>query len=92
VSWVALVALLFSKAVFHIVGTIQSRRCSPGVFMGVLAYIPLALFGGWRFIHADGMPVMTAVAAVVLGGSYHLWAGIGHKLRASGRWGGAASA
>ena len=44
-SWVALAALLFSNAVFHFVGTIRSRRYSPGVVTGVLAYMPLALFG-----------------------------------------------
>ena len=83
-AWVALAALLFSNAIFHIVGTIQSRRYSPGVITGVLLYIPLALFGGWRFIHGGGMPVSTAVIAVVIGASYHLWASIGHALRVRG--------
>jgi hypothetical protein len=80
-SWIALAALLFSNAVFHVVGTIQSRRYSPGVVTGVLAYVPLALFGSWRFIHG-GTSIMLALAAAVLGGSYHLWASIGHRLRA----------
>ncbi len=79
-SWIALAALLFSNAVFHVVGTIESRRYSPGVVTGVLAYMPLALFGSWRFIHG-GMYIMSALAAVVLGASYHLWASIGHRLR-----------
>jgi Protein of unknown function with HXXEE motif len=83
-SWVALAALLFSNAVFHIIGTIQSRRYSPGLITGVLLYMPLALFGGWRFIHGGGMPVLTAVAAVAVGGSYHVWASIGHGLRVRG--------
>jgi hypothetical protein len=83
-SWVALAALLFSNAVFHVVGTIQSRRYSPGVVTGVLAYMPLALFGSWRFIHG-GMSTMAALVAVVLGGSYHFWASIGHRLRVQAR-------
>ncbi len=46
-SWIALVALLFSNAIFHFVGTIQSGRYSPGLITGVLLYIPLAIFGSW---------------------------------------------
>jgi hypothetical protein len=80
-AWIALAALLFSNAVFHVVGTIRSRRYSPGVVTGVLVYAPLAVYGGWRFVHG-GMPITTALAAAVLGGSYHLWASIGHRVRA----------
>jgi len=83
-AWVALAALLFSNAIFHVVGTIQSRSYSPGVVTGVLAYVPLALFGGWWFV-GNGMPILVAVAAAALGGSYHLWAGIGHGVRARER-------
>lgn len=85
-SWVALAALLFSNAVFHVVGTIQTKRYSPGVVTGVLASMPLALFGGWRFIQG-GMSIRAALAAVILGGSYHLWASIGHRLRVRERGG-----
>jgi hypothetical protein len=79
-SWVALASLLFSNACFHVVGTIRSRRYSPGVVTGVLAYMPLAFYGTWHFIHG-GMSIMVGLAAVALGGSYHLWASIGHRLR-----------
>jgi hypothetical protein len=83
-SWVALGALLFSNAVFHAIGTVQSKRYSPGVVTGVLVYVPLALFGVWRFVHTGGVPIPTALAAAVVGGSYHLWASIGHALRVRG--------
>ena len=83
-SWVALAALLFSNAAFHLIGTIQSKRYSPGVVTGVLVYMPLALFCGWHFLHGGAISSMTALAAIILGASCHLWASIVHRLRARG--------
>jgi hypothetical protein len=35
-AWLTLAALLFSNAVFHLVGTFQTKRLSPGVRTGLL--------------------------------------------------------
>src|SRR5450759_1989409 len=37
-GWLALAALLFANAIFHIKGTVVTRRVSPGVRSGVLFY------------------------------------------------------
>jgi hypothetical protein len=83
-SWIALTALLFSNAIFHIVGSIQTGRYSPGLFTGVLLYIPLAIFGCLYFVDGSETTLRTALIAAALGGSYHVWARMIHTLRARG--------
>ena len=80
--WLAVAALMFSNAVFHVVGTIETHRRSPGVISGVLFYVPLALFGYWYFLIHGEIPWAGAAIAAVLGGSYHYWARLMHLVRA----------
>ena len=80
-GWLAPVALLFSNAVFHLVGTYQMKRLSPGVRTGLLLYVPLALVGYWHFIRAGQVSVIAAAVSASLGGSYHLWASLAHRWR-----------
>jgi protein-S-isoprenylcysteine O-methyltransferase Ste14 len=80
-AWLALTALLFSNAIFHLVGTYQTKRISPGVRTGVLLYVPLAVFGYWHFIRAGQVSPVAAGASALLGGSYHLWAAWAHRWR-----------
>ncbi len=80
-GWLAPVALLFSNAVFHLVGTYQTKRLSPGVRTGLLLYVPLALVGYWHFIRAGQVSVIAAAVSASLGGSYHLWASLAHRWR-----------
>jgi hypothetical protein len=82
-SWLLLTALLVSNTVFHLVGTFQMRRYSPGVVTGVLLYVPLAVFGAWHFVAQGDVALEAAVVAAALGGSYHLWARFLHSLRAA---------
>jgi hypothetical protein len=84
-SWVALAGLLGANAVFHALGTIRTRRYSPGLITGVLVYVPLAAFGVWHFIHIGRLSMVAASAWVIVGASYQLWASIAHRLRARGR-------
>ena len=81
-AWLAVAALLFSNAVFHVVGTFQTRRRSPGVVTGVFLYVPMAVAGYWYFLRTGSASLATGVVAALLGGSYHLWAGIAHAARA----------
>jgi hypothetical protein len=46
--------------------------------------LPLA-FGVWHFVRAGRLSPLAALGALVLGASYQVWAGIGHRLRARGR-------
>jgi len=84
-SWVALAGLLGGNAIFHAVGTVRTRRYSPGVFTGMLLYVPLTGFGLWHFTHAGQLSLVAAFGSVAAGASYQLWATIGHRIRARGR-------
>jgi hypothetical protein len=81
-GWLALAALLFSNAIFHIVGTVRTGRASPGVRTGLLLYVPLAVYGFWHFLSSGLASFGTAILAALLGGSYHLWASMLHAMRA----------
>src|SRR5262245_14164497 len=82
-GWLALAALLFSNAVFHIVGTYRTKQVSPGVRTGVLLYIPMAIGGYGYFLITRQVSPAAATASALVGGSYHLWAAIMHRLRSS---------
>jgi hypothetical protein len=81
-GWLALAALLFSNAMFHIVGTLRTGRASPGVRTGLLLYAPLAVYGFWHFWSSGLAPFGTLILTALLGGSYHLWASMFHAVRA----------
>jgi len=81
-AWLALASLLASNAVFHLIGSIRTHRLAPGVRTGVLLYIPLAVAGFVIFLVARRVSLPAAVASALVGGSYHLWASLGHHWRA----------
>jgi hypothetical protein len=80
-AWLTIATLLFSNAVFHVVGTIRTRAYSPGVVTAVALYIPLAAFGFWHFLYHGQVSWLTATAAAIVGGSYHFGAALLHKAR-----------
>ena len=80
-AWMTIAALLFSNAVFHVVGTIRSKTRSPGVVTAVGLYIPLAIAGYAYFIRNGEVSLGMAAAAALIGGSYHLWAALLHRAR-----------
>ncbi len=82
IAWIALAALLFSNAVFHLVGALRTGRYSPGMVTGILLYMPLAVYGCWQMVSSGRASPGAALIAAALGGSYHLWAGMLHSLRA----------
>jgi hypothetical protein len=84
-AWLTLAALLFSNAMFHLVGTYQTKRVSPGVRTGLLLYVPVALVGYWYFLRAGQVSAVAAAVAALLGGSYHLWASLAHGWRSRRR-------
>ncbi|HEY4282796.1 MAG TPA: HXXEE domain-containing protein [Chthoniobacterales bacterium] len=67
-AWLALAALLAGNAVFHIIGSIQTRRYSPGMVSGILLYIPLAIYGYFYFLRNGWVSVPAALVATILGG------------------------
>lgn len=81
-AWLALASLLFSNAVFHVVGTVRTGRVSPGLRTGLLLYVPLAAYGFWHFLSTGLTSFSTSILAALIGGSYHLWASTIHAVRA----------
>ena len=84
-AWLTLTALLFSNALFHLKGTVRTKRYSPGLITGLGLYVPLAIFGYIYFVgtHKASLPI--ALLALAIGGSYHFWAAMMHRRRAR-RW------
>jgi hypothetical protein len=83
-AWLALAALLFSNAIFHLVGTWTTKRISPGVRTGTILYVPLAVAGYAYFLSTGRVSAVAAAVSALVGGSYHLWAAMAHRWRAGG--------
>jgi len=83
VAWLIIVALFFSNAIFHLRGTIKSGKRSPGVISGVVIYIPMAVYGYFYFVSTGLVSPWLAGLAALVGSSYHFWAAIMHKRRAT---------
>jgi hypothetical protein len=83
--WLAVAALLFSNAIFHVVGTIRTRTRSPGIVTAVALYMPMAVAGYWKFLSSGEASWGIAIVAGFVGGSYHLWAELIHRVRARGK-------
>jgi hypothetical protein len=81
-AWLTLSALLFSNAVFHIIGAIRTNRYSPGMISGIVLYMPLAVYGFIHFIGNGQASLGTAFVALLLGGSYHFISFANHRRRA----------
>jgi len=80
-TWLTVAALLFANSIWHVLGTFRMKSYSPGLLTGVLLYIPMTVYGYIRFLRSDQASVATAVIALAIGGSYHLWSSAFHKLR-----------
>lgn len=81
-AWLTLAALLFSNAIFHIIGAVQTKHYSPGMISGTLLYIPLAIYGFAHFLRSGQASVGTALLALAIGGSYHFISFANHRRRA----------
>ena len=80
-AWLTLAALLFSNAIFHIIGAVQTKRYSPGMISGIVLYIPLAAYGYAYFLQSGQASVGTALLAFAIGGSYHFISFANHLRR-----------
>lgn len=81
-AWLAVSALLFSNAVFHLIGAWHTKRYSPGVITGTLLYVPLSIYGYVHFVTTGRASTGTAVVSFLIGASYHPLAYLNHLRRA----------
>jgi hypothetical protein len=84
-AWLTLGALLFSNAIFHLMGAFETKRYSPGMVTAVLLYLPLPVFGYAHFLRTGRASAGTAIVAALIGGSYHFIAFANHRRRATRR-------
>lgn len=81
-GWLTLAALLASNGLWHLRGAIRTRSYSPGMVTGLLLYVPLAVYGYVVFVRSGQASLPTELAALAIGGTYHLWGGfLFHRAR-----------
>ena len=49
-AWLTVMALLFGNALWHMSGAIRTKSYSPGMVTGLLLYVPLTIYGYFRFL------------------------------------------
>jgi hypothetical protein len=76
--WIGISAVLASNGIWHAWAAVRSRSYSPGMVTGVLFYLPLAIYGCVHFLSSSTVSPATAVAALLIGGSYPFWSAIFH--------------
>lgn len=83
--WLGIAALLAANGVWHVVWSIRTKSYSPGLVTGILLYIPMAIYGGIRFIGSGLASPGMAALAMAAGASYQLWANMLHRARTVGK-------
>jgi hypothetical protein len=81
-GWLTVTALLFTNAIWHVVGAVKTRSYSPGVLTGLVLYVPLAVYGYARLLGSGKASVQAALVCFAIGASYQFWATAIHKWRA----------
>jgi len=70
-AWLATVASIAFNALFHIRGTVESRRYCPGVVTSVALYLPLAVGAALYFVRQGAVDMLSLGLCVVWGvGAY----------------------
>jgi len=81
--WLTMASIELGNAGYHVLGTIRTKRYSPGVVTGVLLYVPISLYGYWFFVTRGLASHGTAVLALALGLLYPVWSLWNHRRRAA---------
>jgi hypothetical protein len=80
--WLTMASVVFVNALFHVRGSLTSRKYSPGVVTSVLLYIPLSVYGYWYFLTTHQAPIEQGIASFAGGLCYWWLSSINHKRRA----------
>jgi Sec-independent protein secretion pathway component TatC len=81
--WLTTASIELGNAGYHVLGTIRTKRYSPGVVTGVLLYVPISLYGYWFFVTNGLASHGTAAIALALGLLYPVWSLWNHRRRAA---------
>jgi hypothetical protein len=84
--WLCMGSVLFVNALFHIRGTIRTRKYSPGLATSVILYLPLSVYGYWLFVTSYQTTIEQSVASSLTGVFYWLVSARIHKRRAKMLW------
>jgi len=66
-AWLAFVSLQGFNGLYHLRGTLESRRYSPGLLTGILLYLPLTLVAFASLLRSGAVDFISAAACLLFG-------------------------
>lgn len=75
-------ALLCSNGLWHAWASVKTHTVSPGVVTGILLYVPLMIVEFDIYVRTERVSIWVAAIAAAIGGSYHVWSALYHRLGA----------
>jgi hypothetical protein len=78
--WMAVAAIEFSNALWHLRGAWKTRSYSPGMVTGTLLYGPVTIYGYTHFLRT-GVSPKTALLGFLIGASYVIVGPLMHRAR-----------
>ena len=73
-------ALLCSNGLWHAWASVTTHTVSPGVVTGILLYVPLMVVEYSVYLRAGRLPLWEGALAALIGGSYHVWSALYHRI------------
>lgn len=80
--WLVVAGIAAANAAFHIWASVRTRAYSPGVVTGILAYLPLAVFGFVYFWRTGLAGTSVLIQAALIGPAFNIYSAWNHKRRA----------
>jgi hypothetical protein len=75
-------ALLCSNGLWHAWASVKTHTVSPGVVTGILLYVPLMIVEFDIYLRTERVSIWVAAIAAAIGGSYHVWSALYHRVGA----------
>ena len=80
--WLCMASVVFVNALFHIRGTLRTRKYSPGLATSIILYLPLSVYGYWYFLTHALTTVEQEIVSSMTGFIYWYVSALNHKRRA----------
>ena len=71
--WFTVAAIAAANAIFHVVGVFRLKKYSPGVFTGVLLYLPIFALGAYLLLSSGQIGVARALVITAAAVGYHIF-------------------